>query len=66
MKNFDYTINSGSGRYSNLDKEYNKFLENTLRNIEDDDTLYKWDTYNMIMDELIKLGKEGLFNEIRY
>ena len=66
MKDFDYTINSGSGRYTNLDKEYNKYLETTLRDIQDEDMLYKWDTYNLIMKELLVLGKEDLFNEIRY
>tara|TARA_R100000988_G_C3986912_1_gene160310 strand:+ start:834 stop:1175 length:342 start_codon:yes stop_codon:yes gene_type:complete len=67
MKNFNYTINSGSGRYTNLDKEYNKFLEKTLRNIkDDDDVIHKWDTYNLIMTELLQLGKHKLFNEIKY
>tara|TARA_B110000977_G_C10749626_1_gene366286 strand:+ start:128 stop:466 length:339 start_codon:yes stop_codon:yes gene_type:complete len=66
MKNFDYTINSGSGRYTNLDKEYNKFLETTLRGVKDDGIIYKWDTYNLIMTELLQLGRYELFNEIKY
>jgi len=66
MKNFDYLIKDGSGRYSSLDKEYNKFLELTLNDIQDEDILYRWDTYNTIMSELVNLGKIELFNEIKY
>ena len=66
MKNFDYTIKNGSGRYSNLDKEYNKFIEATLNDTQDEKIIYKWEIYNLIMDELLQLGKEHLFNEIRY
>lgn len=66
MRNSDYIIKDGSGRYSNLDKEYNKFLENTLNNIKDDDILYRWDNYNIVMSELLDLGKIELFNEIKY
>lgn len=66
MKNFNYVIKDGSGRYSNLDKEYNKFLENTLKDVQDDQTLYRWETYNMIMSELLELGKNNLFNEVKY
>ena len=66
MKNFNYVIKDGSGRYSNLDKEYSKFLETTLKDVQDDAILYRWETYNLIMSELLKLGKINLFNEIKY
>lgn len=66
MKNFNNVIKDGSGRYSNLDKEYSKFLENTLNNIYDDAILYRWETYNLIMSELIELGENKLFDEIKY
>lgn len=66
MKNFDYVIKSGSGRYSNLDKEYNKFIETTLNDTQDDKIIHKWEIYNLIMSELLKLGETDLFNEIRY
>lgn len=66
MKNFNYIVKDGSGRYSNLDKEYNKFLENTLNSIDDEQILNRWETYNLIMSELLELGKSELFNEIKY
>ena len=66
MKNFDYTITNGSGRYSNLDKEYNKFLEATLKGVKDEKIIHKWEIYNLIINELLQLGEDDLFNEIRY
>ena len=35
MKNFNYVVKDGPGRYSNLDKAYSKFLENTIKDIDD-------------------------------
>ena len=31
MEGFDFTIKSGSGKHSNLDKEYDKFLKKTIQ-----------------------------------
>ena len=36
MKNFNYVVKDGPGRYSNLDKAYSKFLENTIKDIDDE------------------------------
>lgn len=66
MKNFNYIIKDGSGRYSNLDKEYNRFIDKTLKNVTDENILDRWDTYNLILCELLKMGENNLFNEIRY
>ena len=66
MENFDYTITNGSGRYSNLDKEYNKFLGETLKGVQDEKIIHKWEIYNLIINELLQLGEDDLFNEIRY
>lgn len=65
MEDFDFTIKSGSGKYSNLDKEYDKFLKKTLQTL-DEEKLYRWETYNLIMEELIKEGKVSTFEEIKY
>jgi hypothetical protein len=65
MRNFDFTIKGGSGQYTDLDKEYNKFLNNTLRNL-DDDMIPRWEIYNVIMDELLELDKVKVFEEIKY
>jgi len=65
MKGFDFTIKSGSGKHSNLDKEYDKFLKRTIQNL-DEEKIYRWETYNLIMEELIKDGKVSTFEEIKY
>ena len=65
MRNFDFTIKGSSGHYTDLDKEYNKYLKETLRNL-DEEMIYRWESYNLIMDELLKLGKVKLFEEIKY
>ena len=66
MKSFNHPIKGGFGRCSNLDKEYNRYLEKTINKIEDDDMLHRWDIYNLIMEELIELNKLDLFDEVRY
>tara|TARA_Y100000389_G_scaffold192433_1_gene219872 strand:- start:123 stop:461 length:339 start_codon:yes stop_codon:yes gene_type:complete len=66
MKSFNHQIKGGFGRCLNLDKEYNRYLEKTLKKIQNDDMLYRWDIYNLIMEELIKLNKLDLFDEVRY
>ena len=66
MKSFNHQIKGGFGRCLNLDKEYNRYLEKTLKKIQDDDMLHRWDVYNLIMEELIELNKLDLFDEVRY
>jgi len=65
MKNFNFTIKDGPGKYSNLDKEYNSFLNVRLKDSSDDE-FYRWETYNLIMDELLKINEKSSFNEIKY
>jgi hypothetical protein len=65
MKNFNFTIKDGPGKYSNLDKEYNSFLKIRLKDSGEDE-FYRWETYNLIMDELLKIGEKSSFNEIKY
>tara|TARA_R110001632_G_scaffold126231_2_gene239737 strand:+ start:3854 stop:4192 length:339 start_codon:yes stop_codon:yes gene_type:complete len=66
MKSFNHPIKGGFGRCLNLDKEYNRYLEKTLKKIKDDDILCRWDTYTLIMEELVNLNKLDLFDEVRY
>lgn len=65
MRNFDFTIKGGSGNYTNLDKEYNNLLNEILRTT-DDEIIYRWEIYNLIMEELLNLDKENIFEEIKY
>jgi hypothetical protein len=66
MKNINNTIKHSCKKGSKLDKEFNKFLKKTLKDINDDDILYRWETYNLIINELIDLGRDDLFDEIKY
>tara|TARA_R110000851_G_scaffold142800_2_gene281536 strand:+ start:3279 stop:3617 length:339 start_codon:yes stop_codon:yes gene_type:complete len=65
MEYFDFTITDGVGKYTSLDKEYNTFLRRTMENI-DEDNLNRWEVYNVIIDELIKIGHNNIFQEIKY
>lgn len=65
MKGFDFTIKSGSGKHSNLDKEYDKFLKKTIINL-DEEKIHRWETYNLIMEQLLEEGKKETFEEIKY
>lgn len=65
MRDFDFTIKAGSGSYSNLDKEYNKFLNEILKKV-DECKLHRWETYNLIMEEFINSGFDNIFEEIKY
>lgn len=65
MENFDFTIKGGSGKYTDLDKEYNKYLIGIMQDI-DDEGLFRWETYNVIMEELLNMDLETVFNEVKY
>lgn len=65
MEYFDFTIKDGVGKYTSLDKEYNTFLKKTMTNI-DEDKLDRWEVYNIIIDELIRIGHNNVFKEIKY
>ena len=65
MENSNITIKAGSGTYNLLDKMYNRFITNSLSNM-DDETMERWYTYEAIMTELIGLNKINCFEEIKY
>jgi len=65
MKAFDFTIRTGSGGYTKLDKEYNKYLINIMMNIPEE-KYCRWETYNLIMEQLINENKDNDFEEVKY
>jgi hypothetical protein len=65
MKEFDFTIKVGSGKYNILDKAYNQFIINTLLTL-DDDKKDRWSIYNLIINEFLKSGDVDSFEEIKY
>ncbi len=65
MGDLEFTIKSGSGTYTKLDKEYNNYIKKTVR-VLDEEKKARWDIYNLFMNELIKLGLKTVFDEVKY
>lgn len=56
---------ASQGKQSALDKAYNKHIKEVLDTV-DEEIQARWETYNVIFEELIKEGKEQYINEIKY
>lgn len=65
MKESNFTIKHGPGDFSNLDKEYNSYIKNSTRGL-DDEKVNRWDIYDLIMKDLLKLGLNVVFEEVKY
>lgn len=65
MKDINIKIKAGSGKFNNLDKQYNQFIKRTMLNI-DEETKQRWETYSVIMDELININRFDYFEEAKY
>ncbi len=65
MNTKDFMIKPTSGKFSSLDKAYNKLIIETISNA-DNILLERWLTYNEVIRELISIGNEDIFEEIKY
>ena len=65
MRLENFIIESGNSDDKTLNRSYKKFLIKVINNA-DDDLLERWETYNMIMEELVHLSYYDTFNEIKY
>tara|TARA_B100000927_G_scaffold45106_3_gene32587 strand:+ start:2177 stop:2512 length:336 start_codon:yes stop_codon:yes gene_type:complete len=65
MKAFEFTIRASSGEYNRLDKEYSKYLINTMVNVSEE-KYFRWEAYNLIMEQLINEGRYSEFDEAKY
>ena len=65
MKDFNITIKAGNGKFNNLDKEYNNLITLTMANVDSEIKL-RWETYSIIMDELLNINKIDCFEEAKY
>lgn len=64
MELFNYTIRLGVGKYNYLDKAYRDLIR---KQINDSDSWAKrWETYDMIINEIIIQCNEEIFEEIKY
>lgn len=57
--------NASQGKNSTLDRAYNRHI-NKLFNELDEEKQERWETYNIIIQELVKEGKLDTFSEIKY
>lgn len=65
MKDFNITIKAGTGKFNNLDKEYNNLVTLTMSDTDVDKKL-RWEIYSIIMDELLKIDRIDCFEEAKY
>jgi len=65
MGDFNFTIKAGSGKFNKLDKLYRDYVVNSIKN-ENDCDIFRWEVYNIIMNELISIGQYQCFEEAKY
>lgn len=66
MENYsNFAIKVGKGKYTKLDKDYKALLDRVLEDYNDDKK-ERWELYNIIITELIEIGREDLFQAIKY
>lgn len=61
----EFIINHGSSEKSYLNYAYRSLLMNTIDTL-DENSLERWETYHMIIDELSKQGHDKASKEIQY
>jgi hypothetical protein len=65
MEANNFFIKAGQGQNSTLDKAYYRHINNLIETL-DEEKEGRWETCNMIIQELINEGKSYYFNEIKY
>ena len=65
MGDFNFTIKAGSGKFNKLDKLYRDYVVNSIKN-ENDCDIFRWEVYNIIINELISIGQYQCFEEVKY
>lgn len=65
METNNFLLKTNNGKKSFLDKAYCKHI-NTIFEKIDEDNECRWETYNVIIQELISQGKKDYFEEIKY
>lgn len=65
MIEFNLIIKKGSGVLKKLDKQYLDFVKHSLDKFNED-SVARWEVYNVIISELRELDEYQLFQEIQY
>jgi len=61
--NFLFTANKGKRTF--LDQAYHRHIKSIIDDL-DEDKEARWETYNLVIQELINQGNGDYFNEIKY
>ena len=65
MEANNFFIKAGQGKKTTLDKAYTQHINKVLETL-DEEKEGSWQTYNIIIEELINDGKGKYFEEIKY
>lgn len=65
MEANNFFIKAGQGKKTTLDKAYCKHINSIIETL-DEEKESRWETYNIIIQELINEGKLTYFEEIKY
>lgn len=65
MRANDFILKAAKGRKTTLDDAYRKLIIEILDNL-DEEQEGRWETYNLIIEELLNIGKTKHFQEIKY
>lgn len=65
MEANNFLFKAGQGKRTTLDKAYTKHINNIIETL-DEEKEGRWETYNIIISELIKEGNTHCLEEIKY
>jgi hypothetical protein len=65
MKFLDFIVKRGSGKNTILDKQYSNLINQIIVKM-DEETEERWETYNLIINELFNIDDGEYFQEIKY
>ena len=65
MEANNFLYKASQGKPTLLDKAYYKHISRILDNLDDEEEI-RWETYNLIIQELINQGNNEYFTEIKY
>jgi hypothetical protein len=65
MEANNFLFKAGQGKTTLLDKAYNKHIDTIIKTL-DDEKEGRWETYNLVIQELINQGNGNYFSEIKY
>ena len=64
MNTSNYTIKVGFGKYTYLDRAYISLIRNQI--YDNESWTARWEVYDMVVKEIIRLQDEEIFEEIKY